>query len=96
MNVDVWVENHQPVPLAPLRELALRPGTVLYIGKRVTTADVPDREHPRPGWVVYDGADGFAAVGDVTRWWDDQLDWGASLGRLLQPGEVLHVRYTSG
>ena len=35
MPVDVWVENHQPVPLVPLRELGLRRGSIVFIGTRV-------------------------------------------------------------
>ena len=50
-----------------------------------------------PGWVVYDGQGHFHAADDpADRWLDDILDWDRSLGRLLQPGEALHVRYTNG
>jgi hypothetical protein len=49
-----------------------------------------------PGWVVYDGQGHFhAADNPADSWLDDTLDWDRSLGRLLQPGEALHVRYTS-
>ena len=113
MPIDVWVENHQPVPLAPLRELGLRRGSVVFIGTRVVSrraqisdlADtdgeaLPDVEAfagpESPGWVVYDGQGHFhAADNPADRWLDDTLDWDRSLGRLLQPGEGLHVRYTN-
>jgi hypothetical protein len=112
--VDVWVENHQPVPLAPLRGLDLRRGSVVFIGTRVVsrpdrTSDLadtgpwesPDRKEfggaEAPGWVVYDGQGHFHAADDpADRWLDDALDWDRSRGRLLQPGEALHVRYTNG
>ena len=114
MPVDVWVENHQPVPLAPLNELNLRRGSVVFIGTRVVTrrdrvselaetgggdpTDVEVFDGPEaPGWVVYGGQGHFHAAADPSdRWLDDLLDWDRSLGRLLQPGEGLHVRYTTG
>jgi hypothetical protein len=111
--VDVWVENHQPVPLAPLRDLELRSGSVVFIGTRVVSrrarvsdlADTGPLAPPEidvfagpdaPGWVVYDGQGHFhAADTPDDRWLDDTMDWDRSLGRLLQPGEALHVRYTT-
>ena len=93
MKVDVWVENHQPVPLVPLAELGLRRGTLLFVKNRVCG---PGAEYPGPGWCVYDGEQGFTALADPTdAWYDPNLDFGKSLGRLLQPGEVLHVRYAN-
>ena len=45
----------------------------------------------------FDGRDGFRAADDPTDcWYDDALDRDRSLGRLLQPGESLHVRFTNG
>ncbi len=94
MTVDVWIENHQPVSLAPLLDLGVRRGDLLYIGRRVTTDGRVFENGDAPGWVVYDGTDGFAPVEDPGEpWYDTALDWGRSLGRVLQPGEALHVRY---
>jgi hypothetical protein len=107
------VENHQPVPLVPLKELGLRRGAVVFIGKRVVRRGEPPSELAEtdgeagpefeefagpeaPGWVVFNGRDGFRAAEDPADcWYDDALDWDRSLGRLLQPGEALHVRYTT-
>ena len=44
MTVDVWVENHQPVALAPLVDLPVRRGGLVYIGRRVA-ADGWDDVH---------------------------------------------------
>jgi hypothetical protein len=56
---------------------------------------VPGAEEP--GWVIFDGWDGFRSAGDPTdSWYDAALDWDRSLGRLLQPGEALHVPFTGG
>jgi hypothetical protein len=114
MPADVWVENHQPVPLAPLAELGMRRGSIVFIGKRVVRRPEqrselaetngqagPDLEvfegAEAPGWVIFDGRDGFRAADDPTDcWYDDALDRDRSLGRLLQPGESLHVRFTNG
>ena len=50
-----------------------------------------------PGWVIFDGRDGFRSAGDPTdSWYDAALDWDRSLGRLLQPGEALDVPFTCG
>lgn len=114
MPADIWVENHQPVPLAPLKGLGLRRGSIVFIGKRVVrrpervsdladtdgqvgpTADVFEGAEA-PGWVIFNGRDGFRAADDPTDcWYDDTLDWDRSLGRLLQSGESLHVRFTNG
>jgi hypothetical protein len=93
MTIDVWIENHQPVSLTPLLDLGARRGDLLYIGRRVT-ADGQVFEGHTPGWVIFDGEDGFTPVGDLGEpWYDATLDWERSLGRVLQPGEVLHVRY---
>jgi hypothetical protein len=96
MTVDIWVENHQPVSLAPLVDLKARKGTLLYIGRRVAGDGAVFEGGDAPGWVVFDGQDGFGPVADPgSVWYDDTLDWGRSLGRILQPGEALHVRYRS-
>jgi hypothetical protein len=94
MHVDIWVENHQPIALAPLLDLRARRGSLLYIGRRVGTDGKASDGGDAPGWVIFDGNDGFVPVGDPgNAWYDDTLDWGQSLGRLLQPGEALHVRF---
>lgn len=93
MTIDIWVENHLPVTLVPLVDLPLRRGSLLYLGRRVADGRVFEGGDA-PGWVVFNGRDGFSPVGDPgDAWYDDLLDWGRSLGRVLQPGESLHVRY---
>jgi hypothetical protein len=96
MTVDVWVENHQPTALRPLLDLEVRRGSLLYIGRRVTLGGDCYEGSDAPGWVVFDGQDGYAPVADpLSAWYDERLDWGASLGRVLAPGESLHIRYGS-
>ena len=95
--VDEWVENHQPGPLQPLNDLRLGRGSLVYIGRRVTLDGAVFEGGDAPGWVVFDGQSGYTPVADpVSAWYDEQMDWGASLGRILAPGESLHVRFSSG
>ena len=92
MKAQLWVESHQPVPLVPLSMLKIEPGDVIYIGHRMTT----EGEQAPPGWVLAGTAGLFVFLTSAEYFWDDDLDYSASLGRRLQADESLLVRFTSG
>ena len=92
MKAQLWVESHQPVPLVPLSMLKIEPGDVIYIGHRMTT----EGEQVPPGWVLAGTAGLFVCLTSAEYFWDDDLDYSASLGRRLQADESLLVRFTSG
>ena len=92
MKAQLWVESHQPVPLVPLSMLKIEPGDVIYIGHRITT----EGEQAPPGWVLAGTAGLFVGLTTAEYFWDDDLDYSASLGRRLQADESVLVRFTSG
>lgn len=92
MKAQLWVESHQPVPLVPLSMLKIEPGDVIYIGRHVTGAG----ERECPGWVLAGDAGLFVCLTTAAYFWDDDLDYGQSLGRRLQANESVLVRFTSG
>ena len=88
MKTQLWVESHQPVPLVPLSMLKIDPGDVIYIGQMATDEC--------PGWVLAGEAGLFVCLETGRYLWDDDLDYEHTLGRKLQSGESVLVRYTSG
>jgi len=92
VKAQLWVESHQPVPLVPLSMLKIEPGDVIYIGHRMTT----EGERAPPGWVLAGTAGLFVGLTSAEYFWDDDLDYSASLGRRLQADESVLVRFTSG
>lgn len=104
--VNVWVENHTPVPLRPLAEVLAGAGplTPVYVGRAVFR-DGPTRrsEFTTGGYVGWffpsDGQDQFREAGGGNGndhyWYADGMDLDESLGRLLQPGEVLHITHAA-
>ena len=92
MKAQLWVESHQPVPLVPLSMLKIEPGDVIYIGRHATTGG----ERECPGWVLAGDAGLFVCLTTAEYFWDDDLDYFASLGRRLQSEESVLVRFTSG
>jgi hypothetical protein len=93
VKADLWVEDHQPVPLVPLSMLKIEPGDVIYIGTRNRTGDEPTDS---PGWVLAGPAGLFVCLTSADYFWDDDLDYEQSLGRRLQTAEAVHVRFTDG
>lgn len=99
------VENFQPVPLRPLREVLKDHNGVLYVHTFIHKGEKDDEKHHKPlGWVTSGGNDEWIELEDsvtclgynnpasyvfLLECYDVDLD--RTMARTLQPGERLVV-----
>src|SRR5690349_16130385 len=99
MAIKLIVENPQPAPLAPLRQVVGK-GDVFFVGTLVFKHGGRREARDENGWHCWSASGDGSAVIDLARldeWWllEDDFDLDASTGRTLQPSERLVLTLTN-
>jgi hypothetical protein len=98
MKTEIVVANHQPIPLRPINILiselvdAKIGKAVVYLG-HVTWDGATSEDR---GWYIWRDGGHWSSVEGEEEFWSDMMDYDSSTDRLLQPNEVLTVRFTNG
>lgn len=94
MKIDVCIINHNAVPLRPLTDILgelERAGKTHYL--MYLHAKYPDGRECEHGWVGWRNGGLFTDPFTGEFFFADKLDVEKSEARLLQPNEVMHIKY---